>query len=385
MRLSVLIATVLLAAGPASLAQEGKPTPPPQKTPLGEGAKARNKEAMKKRGKGGLNRDDLRTKAQGRTDPLSVTYRRLTNNIQLDDEQQHALLETYNKLSKSAGVESEPDSVLQDQIAQAKQAGDMTEVRRLKRQMRSTQSSHVVDEFLGAAEGLMREDQLEEYDAFRERVIFTRSMNDSPVQRIDSLRDRLDLDEEQAAVFDKLRSELDENLQSSNTSEEDQAKLIESIEDALDRGDMEQVDEFREAAAKLRGGPDEAMTKFTNELTGILREDQLATLDRFMRAGQSGHGAGANGGVNPDRVRDVIAAARRVGLDRDQRTQLRDIEREARGGLAELRRARSRDESQLAGQVRDQVLQILNAEQQAQFNGILSGDKDAARGRARKE
>ncbi|MCA9245318.1 MAG: hypothetical protein KDA32_15285, partial [Phycisphaerales bacterium] len=165
-------------------------------------------------------------------------------------------------------------------------------------------------------------------------------------------------------------------------SEGDQHKIVEALEDALERGDMDAVEQLRKDAAAMGGGPTEAMAKFASQLSEFLNPDQLATLDRFMNAGRGA--GGANGAPNPNRVRDVITAARRVGLDDAQRDQLREIERDARGGLAELRRAHQRDESELAGRVRDEILQILTAEQQTQFNGILSGDKDAARERLQK-
>ncbi len=201
------------------------------------------------------------------------------------------------------------------------------------------------------------------------------------------LADKLQLDDEQRTQYDAMTA--------ANKSQQADRKakiqsLRKSLQEAKTAGDTVKVAEIKAQIATLRAEGAAASAAFYEQLDGILRMDQKQALADYRAAALAEK---ALKGFPTD-LRTTIRAAMRVKLDRDQRTQLKKISKDAKNALSDARkedrknRSRARAaEAELTAKVKAKIVAMLTAEQKAKYQKELErlSRKSGKRARPRDE
>ncbi|MEW6197695.1 MAG: Spy/CpxP family protein refolding chaperone [Planctomycetota bacterium] len=307
--------------------------------------------------------------------PLEFMAERLAEELDLTDAQRPKYDEIVAKYAELAGTEPEGNRQRMRELGQAyreaREAGDEERAAQIREQMReqASERGRVLREFFDEVRTVLEPAQVAKLDEVRSRTRRFGERGGAAFWRtVQTLPDELNLTPEQRAQFDKLLQEqrdiLEDHLRAWRQM---RAEKVEQMRAAEESGDEELAAKLREELLWSRPeGPD--VDAFFEQLAKVLTEEQRAQLAEF-RADMS----------NPRPVdaaldvREILRAARRLTLNDEQRQKLRDINHQA---MSAERRGRLDDaaKADLAARTKAQILEMLNADQKAQFEQMLMRD-----------
>jgi hypothetical protein len=243
------------------------------------------------------------------------------------------------------------------ELRAAVEAGDEERAAELREQLRQQRGERgrAIEAVFDEIEPLLREEQLEGFQQFRERGSRRRGPGDRGRMRqmLRELPDAVEMTEEQRGQYEELLAE-------------QRQRMRERWQQRRQRGEGNEA----ERAAR-RGPPDFAalQDEFFEQVAQILNEEQLPLLAeyraRIETAGRRSRSA------ETDDVRMVVSAAKRVrDLSTEQKDALREVEREAMRSYGELRRDRE-GLALLAAEVKARIVKLLGKEQVEQFERNL--------------
>lgn len=204
------------------------------------------------------------------------------------------------------------------------------------------------------------------------------------LDRVSRLKAQLELDEGQSAEFDRHFAVFSDRYTAAEAEQKAHGDaLIEELREAAEAGDVARIAALREELQSTDVDTDAALFEFLDQIEPILHEDQLWAWERHTR--QFTQRSARRGGED---VRRLLAAARRLELDRNERQQLRDLERQVQRTAREARRdpdANRRLYELVRGELVKMVgeEQVAELEQQAQRRGPM-GDRPPRRGDGRR-
>jgi len=188
---------------------------------------------------------------------------------------------------------------------------------------------------------------------------------------LSSLPGVLNLDGDQQTMFNELQAEF---TATRNTSAQRMAELKAQMMETLEAGDTEGVARLKAEMATLMEANEAAEAKFFADVNAMLDDDQRTAFSNFRNEQQISDDLK---GLDAD-LRDVLRAAMRLKLERDQKQQIRELAKKSRDRLKKARKTdrknRDRDrtaEKQLADQVRGEVMALLTTEQSAEYTQAL--------------
>ena len=121
--------------------------------------------------------------------------------------------------------------------------------------------------------------------------------------RIERIRRKLNLDENQMEGFDRIAAEF-LKLSPSEMDRERQQELMAEMRSARKENDWERVNELREELRRIQTG--RPMTEFFDEVEKILNDEQLETLAEIRARAASQHGRGRGPLAQLDGLRDEL-------------------------------------------------------------------------------
>lgn len=307
--------------------------------------------------------------------PLEFMAERLAEELDLTDAQRPKFDEIVAKYADLAGTEPEGNRQRMRELGQAyreaREAGDEERAAQIREQMReqASERGRVLREFFDEVRTILEPAQVAKLDEIRGRTRRFGERGGAEFWRtIQTLPDELNLTPEQHAQFDKLLQEQRDILEDHlRTWRQVRAEKVEQMRAAEEAGNEELAAKLREELLWSRPeGPD--ADAFFEQLATILTEEQKAQLAEFRADMTSPRPVDA-----ALDVRELLRAARRLKLNDEQRQKLRDINHQA---MSAERRGRLDDaaKADLAARTKAQILEILDAEQKAQFEQMLKRD-----------
>lgn len=297
---------------------------------------------------------------------LDRMLERMADRLELDDAQ----YDVFRQQAETLRPQFDAFGQAMQDLRAAAQDDDRARMQQIREEMRSLRAQGMpMETLLASIEPHLDSGQLEALNRVRDRMreqVRTWEQR----ERIRNLPTELGFDESQRAEFEEL---LDSRRAERREAMREMRPLWEELRAAREEGDFAREEELREQMRALRDSFRPDMGGLLDQVEGLLHEDQRAAFDALRAdfgAFGRGPGAAAEEQVRLD-VRTVLRAAQRVRLDSEQRTALRDIEREGRDAIAELRRNRERDENPIALRMKQQVEGLLDADQRVQFAEAL--------------
>ncbi len=263
---------------------------------------------------------------------------------------------------------------LGDTLRAAQQAKDYPRVREITAEMRALRDrSNWTPAFLDKVGGLLREDQRPALDSVRTRLSLQDRRAQSGANRLERtvmrLRNQLGLTPEQEPQFDGLVEQFRERFAAADADraagDDARRKLLDDLRTAQAAHDTAKLNDIEKQLSARRDAELTLLDEFFDELDPLLSDDQRAYLEQYRD-----DAALPGGGV--DNVRTVLRAARRLELQDEQRSALRQIERDAIAAQRQLKRRDKEAQSALAAKTRDQIRELLTETQAADFERLLS-------------
>lgn len=184
---------------------------------------------------------------------------------------------------------------------------------------------------------------------------------------VNRLEERLELTAEQKAQYDKMVAKYQVRADQQAGNREQQRALTQQYREARQAGDEAKAAELRKQMQEFRTGHTQLFEDFFAELEPILAPAQVEKLDAFRERLQQ---MGPAGGSATE-LQAVLRAARRLDLKDEQKARLHQIVREARAaernGPLDPQAA-----AELAKRVKTQILELLDANQAAEFERLLA-------------
>jgi len=308
---------------------------------------------------------------------------RLVRELGLDEQQQAQLEETaatFRQRMREAAPSPENMRELWDELRQARESGDQARIDELRQQMRELRSAsqQVMNEFFDQVQStILRPEQVERFSEMRARMAgppIDRERGPRLRQMIQTLPDELGLDQEQRAKFEELAAELRPSGEARGQRWQEVRPLMEELWEAEAAGDQAKAEEIRQKLRAARTEAGNPLESFFTQVEQILRDDQKAKLAEIRASFGPAAEPRQPEGQGLD-VRSVIRAARRLDLDGTQREAVQKIIQDAMRSLRDQGRANREAQTELANQVKEQILAVLTAEQKAQFERVLQGER----------
>ena len=298
----------------------------------------------------------------------------LRKELKLDEGQQ----EEFDRIAaeyleqRPSDTDRQRQQELVDEMRTARNENDSDRVRELQTELRSTRTGRPMFEFYGQVEPILNEEQLETLGEIRARAATERGRGRGPLAQLDRLRAQLNLNEEQAKQYDELYANLEEEIAQAKSDTTEISELLQEIRKAVDEGDDARLKELKEQLPNARDKADKLIADFLNEVESFLEPKQKETLERFKLE--------RNRGRSRADLRECFAFVDRLDLDQEQRQTLREIKRDSRQAERKARRdpAARRELLEL---VQQQLRDMLNDEQVAEFDRWLEGQKSPESGR----
>lgn len=179
------------------------------------------------------------------------------------------------------------------------------------------------------------------------------------------LAERLELTPEQEVEYQKIFRKYEALAREQSDERTTMREFAEQYREARESGDDARADEIREKMTEFRGGQMQLFRDFTAEVQPLLTPEQVETLElfreRLQRLGPPGRG---------DELQNILRAARRLDLKDEQRDRIRQITLDAQAEQRELRRDPQAN-AELAKRVKTQIVELLDADQVAEFEKLL--------------
>jgi hypothetical protein len=336
-----------------------------QDEPSGERRRARRVER-------GAGQDGPRPERPGAA--MIQMVERLKGTLELDEQQAaefDKIVATYRERLTAQAGESETRDLMR-QLREARQNGDDEQTQKLREQLRASTGGarEQLQGFFDDVEKILRDDQKEKLGTARERLTRAGGRMGAamdPAGRIAPLRERLNLNERQAAKWDELFTAFAAQVAPPD-GETDVRRMARDAE-----ADPQQVREMREAMAARRERARQATQEFFDGLSPMLDEHQKQIVTAFQEEiAQGGLGRQRDGrGADRDNPRIVFQAARRIELTSEQRDQLKQIEQAAGPRVQEAGR-NPEALAALKADVQKQIREILTPEQIKDFDAALT-------------
>ncbi len=304
---------------------------------------------------------------RGRGEGGMRMWERLAERLELDETQKAE----YDRIMAEYRPKLEALGARRAEIRAAMDSGDTETADRLRAEMESGGGMMgLMQEAIAELEPSLNPDQLARLDQMRSR--FGGPGGDrAEFQRILSeLPDTLKLDENQRQQLDELvdtrREEMRERMSQMRP-------IFEEMRAAREAGDEAKVAELEKQMEDARPSREAMLNEFFAQVDDLLTEEQKPLLVTYREALKQRQSAGGEGEADaPQTVRGVIRAAARLQLSGEQRDELKRIQRQASAEVRELPRNDKEGQALLAGQVKDKIAALLDAEQQAEFEKALA-------------
>ncbi len=302
----------------------------------------------------------------------------LTEELTLTEEQQQQLDELVTQfLAEHKDMQRPPPEEMREimqQMREARQAGDEAKAEELRKKLGPVGNQVMID-FLSEVEPILTEEQKTKLDEIRDRLVRPGRGPTDPLERIEELRDELQLKPKQSQKFDALYQQLSEQIKSSKMETSEMLELVDELRKAAEAGDQDKVNQLRE---KLRASQDTsqaALDEFFISLGTELDAEQLRTMERCRDQLQ-------RGGPSGNDPRRLFQLATRCDLTADQKKDLAELQRELTPQIREARRDQEKL-NDLTEKADAGIKEILTAEQLTQYEELKS--KAAERGENRRE
>lgn len=312
----------------------------------------------------------------------SALVDRLTKELSLTDEQQRQLEQfiAEERAGQRKVNARGADAHRMQELRKALKDGDTKKAEELRKQMGESRGAGALDRILEKLEPTLNDQQRAKLADIRPTLAGPGGMSGgTTTERLGRLKTQLELDEKQAAEFDRFYEQFQKNY--AGLEEQQQAEmmgLIDQVRDAAKAGDNERVAQLREQIESSRSKTDDAVQNFLDQVEGILRDDQMFNFERFTRQFTPHDNVGAGGDV-----RRLLSAARRLDLDREQREQVRSLERETSRAARRARRD-SAEAAQVYESTKEKLAEIIGADKVAELEQKLSEHGVPGRRGARK-
>lgn len=304
--------------------------------------------------------------------PLEFMAERLAEELELTDAQRQQFDEIVARYAAATATEPTGQRQRMRELGQAyreaREAGDEARAAQIREQMREQAGDRgrLLGQFFDEVQTILEPAQVARLQEIRSRrPRFGDGRGPEFWQMVQALPEELNLTPEQHAQFDRLLREQREVLEERLRAwREERARKVAEMEAAEEVGDEERAVELREALMWSRPeAPD--VDAFFDRLATILNDEQRAQLAE-LRADRPR--ARAADGTRD--VREILRVARRLKLNDEQHRKLREINQQAlaaerRGRLDEAARA------ELAANTKARILELLDAEQKAEFEQLL--------------
>jgi Spy/CpxP family protein refolding chaperone len=315
---------------------------------------------------------------------LDVVAGRLADELKLTDEQRtqyDALVAKFQAQAAEPAQENNREELraLAEQLRAARQSGDEKKAEEIRAQMRALRPGRggVVPAFLDEVATILTPEQQKILDEFRDR----QRQRDEGARRggdvrelIRTLPEELGLSDEQKTRFDELLAEHRQQMRErAEQAREARPQLEKELQQAHEAGDEARVAELE---AKLEAQRPEVagFQDLFDRLQSILTPEQKTKLEK-LRAELTARARPAAGDVQ-----SLLRAARRLELNDEQEGKLRKIAQDAR---QTERQGAPNDPAQaeLAKTIKSQIIELLDAEQKAEFERLLADERPGRAGR----
>jgi hypothetical protein len=330
-------------------------------------------QAQRERAAGGQERPGMRQGRRmaggpGQMSPDALA-RRLAQELELTDEQREEYAEivaSYRQKWEELRGRGQEMRELARELREARESGNTERAEQIRQQMEGFRGGgeEVMLDFLDQVETILDEQQIQRLSQFRERMQRAREDGQRRAdmrQLIQRLPDELELSEEQRAEFQEILAAQREQFGQQRERWRELRPLMEELREARAAGDEERVAELERELEQRRPrmpGSEELL----EQIEQILTAEQKVKLAE-LRAQLERRGRELD-------ARRILDTARRLDLNKEQRERLKEITREAmtvRGRVRMDAEARA----ELAKSVKRQILEMLDAEQAAQFERLL--------------
>lgn len=331
-------------------------------------------QAQRERAAGGQERPGMRQGRRmaggpGQMSPGALA-RRLAQELELTDEQREEYAEivaSYRQKWEELRGRGQEMRELAREFREARESGNTERAEDIRRQMEEFRGGgeEVMLGFLDQVETILDEQQVQRLSQFRERMQRAREdgQRRANMRRlIQRLPDELELSEEQRAEFQEILAAQREQFGQQRERWRELRPLMEELREARAAGDQERVAELERELEEKRP-----------RMPGS--EELLEQIEQILTAEQKVKLAELRAELERSRQREldarrILDTARRLDLNKEQRERLKEISREAmtvRGRVRMDAEARA----ELAKSVKRQILEMLDADQAAQFESLL--------------
>lgn len=299
---------------------------------------------------------------------MEVVAHRLAEELELSEAQQKQYDEIVARFQARAQERQEERARLRElgqQYREARQSGDDARAAEIRAQMREVGAGRgqLVREFLTEVETILDAGQVQKLQQFRERLRWAAQRGADAREWLRTLPDELGLEPAQRAQYELMLMEHRRRV--AQDLEEWRAwrtELQGQLREAEAAGDSARVEELQAQLMEARPGPPD-FEPFFEKLETILTDEQKAKLDELRDRFAPGVG-------RLEDVRTILQAAKRLKLNNEQEDRLKAIIRDAQAAERKGRRD-PQSRSERAAAVKRQIMEILNADQKAEFERLL--------------
>lgn len=304
--------------------------------------------------------------------------RELIPRLQLDDLQIESLAQFIDHHQEQMSAQRRLMRDLRNKLAdqrEARAANDTSRIEQLESEIADLQAQRrdsgigpdPLQDFLDDVESILTEEQKPKFALYRQENQDRRLFGDRIRRIVLDLPSALELDGAQKQKYDELLAALRAEIPGSRWNAADPAGVEQDILGADERGEYDISDQIRARIAQRGPRPREALEKFFQELETTLNDGQRQKLAGVRQATiEPMHARAAT-------LKAMLRAVHRLTLSEaqsDEMHALEDVllrqEREVRGNADKLRA--------VAAEARTKILQILDGEQQQQFDRLLASD-----------
>ncbi|UCG17410.1 MAG: Spy/CpxP family protein refolding chaperone [Phycisphaerales bacterium] len=290
---------------------------------------------------------------------------RFVEDLDLDEEQRARVEE----LAAAHRERMQKNRELWAELRAAERDGDQARAAELRAQMADGENPwDSIRQVLDEVEPLLNEEQYDRFmemrdgmDRRHEEGERRREARESYERMVHDLPDQLKLDDAQREAYDKL---LETQREASRERMQQMRPLWEQMRQAREAGDEERIEELTRQVEELQPDREAFRDDFLEQVEGLLNDTQKPLLAEYR--GQFAVAPGERP-LRPADVRDILTAARRVELEREQRHRLRLVAREALKDAYKIRRTDKEAQAALAASVKEKIVEMLEQGQRKEF------------------
>ena len=272
-----------------------------------------------------------RAKRPARQSPYDATMsgrdlvKRLTNDLELNDDQRAKLNAALQQTNKQVAHDAKPDAGRL--LAELRKAGgDEHELAAIKGRLHPVMEQQTLA-LLSEVPPILTDEQARKFERLVAPMrVRTPRWKGSLMESLAFMRHALKLDAQHAEGFDQAVKALRADLFASHTTIKDMDKdeLLAKVQEALASKDPDAIRNIRSQLKTDAPDVDLAVVRFVNELAGQIGDQRRPVLEEFVeRVMSTPNKPGA-----PRDPRHLVQVARQNSLDHEQRDAMREIERD---------------------------------------------------------